>query len=84
MQSGPTTSVGIRRHILQRLHNRHVLIIECVELAVVPSNHCKQLDYVVARLCTVIVARTFELVLEFGGALIVYECPRIFLIVGKG
>ena len=52
--------------ILQRLHNQHALIIECVKLAAVPSNDRKQLDYVVARLRTVIAARTFELVLEFG------------------
>jgi hypothetical protein len=34
--------------IIQRLHNQHVLIIECVELAAIPSDHRKQLDYVVA------------------------------------
>jgi hypothetical protein len=54
---------------------------ECVELAAIPSDDRKQLDYVVARLRIVIAARTFELVLVFGGELIVYECPHIGFIV---
>ena len=32
--------------VLQRLYNRHILIIEGVELAAIPSNDGKQLDLV--------------------------------------